>query len=87
MHSRPQCLRVWECALDLSPLHVQKSSGSRLVLVQIKTHFQKKSFALCLFLRVRILELGDGLVLEHSEYRYTKLNEGFIKKTTTTKEG
>ena len=54
VHSRPQCLRVWECALDLSPLHAQKSSGSRLLLVQIKTHFQKKSFALCLFLKVRI---------------------------------
>ena len=25
-HSRPQCLRVWECA----HLHAQKSSGSRL---------------------------------------------------------
>ena len=34
-HSRPQCLRVWECALDLSPLHAQKSSGSRLQTNQI----------------------------------------------------
>ena len=54
VHSRPQCSRVWECALDLSPLQAQKSSGSRLLLVQIKTHFQKKSFALCLFLKERI---------------------------------
>ena len=40
-HSRPQCLRVWECArklaLDLSPLHAQKSSGSRLNTVFISS--------------------------------------------------
>ena len=30
-HSRPQCLRVWECARNLSPRHAQKSFGSRLV--------------------------------------------------------
>ena len=32
-HSRPQCLRVWECVCKLSalsPLHALKSSGSRL---------------------------------------------------------
>ena len=37
-HSRPQCLRVWECALDPSPLHAQKSSGSRLRYGQYLTH-------------------------------------------------
>ena len=30
VHSRPQWLRVWEFARNLSPLHAQKSSGSRL---------------------------------------------------------
>ena len=29
-HSRPYCLRVWECSCNLSPLHAQRSSGSRL---------------------------------------------------------
>ena len=87
VHSRPQCLRVWECALDLSPLHAQKSSGSRLLLVQIKTHFKRKVLHFAFFWKREFLELGDGLVLEHSEYRYTKLNKGFIKKMITTKEG
>ena len=30
VHSRPRWLRVWKCARNLSPLHAQKSSGSRL---------------------------------------------------------
>ena len=37
MHSQPPSLRVWECA-HLSPLHAQKSSGSRLAKMTLMVH-------------------------------------------------
>ena len=83
MHSPPQFLRVWEWALQSMR---RRALGRNCFSCKLKLIFKRNVLHLALFWKWEFLELGDGLVLEHSEYRCTKLNEGFIKKTTTKKE-
>ena len=71
-HSRPQCLRVWECALDLSPVHAQKSSGSRLQTNQIALF----PFVFC-FCFVRALSFQC-----HTKIAQTRLHSRFSEEFT-----
>ena len=75
-------------ALLISLLYMRRRVlGRDCFSCKLKLIFKRKVLHFAFFWKREFLELGDGLVLEHSEYRYTKLNKGFIKKMTTTKEG
>ena len=49
-----------------------------------KTHFHKKGCALGLILKVRVLELGSGLFVQHFDIFYDlQLNRHFIQRNVT----
>ena len=49
-----------------------------------KTHFHKKGCALGLILKVRVLELGSGLFVQHFDiFHDLQLNRHFIQRNVT----
>ena len=75
-------------ALLISLLYMRRRVlGRDCFSCKLKLIFKRTVLHFAFFWKWEFLELGDGLVLEYSEYRYTKLNKGVIKKMTTTKEG
>ena len=75
-------------ALLISLLYMRrKVLGRDCFSCKLKLIFKRKVLHFAFFWKWEFLELGDGLVLAHSEYRYTKLNKGFIKKRQQQKRG